>query len=55
MALTVIARKTFRIWTGQLLRKYTLESSKCRREDNWKTDLTKLVCADGRWIELDED
>ena len=55
MTRTVRAKKAFRILTGKLLRKYTLESSKCKREDNCKIVLTKLVCADGRWIELAEE
>jgi hypothetical protein len=50
VAWTPRVKKSFRILVGKLFRKYTLERSKCRREDN-----CKIVCAEGRWIELAED
>jgi hypothetical protein len=55
VARTARTRKALRILTKELLRQYTIESSKCRREDKSKIDLTKLICADVRWIELAED
>jgi len=55
VAWTARAKKAFRILTGKLLRKCAFESSKCRQENTCKIALTKLVCADGRWIELAED
>ena len=55
MARTARARQAFRILTGKLHKKYTFGSSKCRREDNSKINLTKLVCTDGRWMELAQD